>query len=202
MPEFAGPTLDLVGRIRAWMPDPPRTRELAAKSFWKACSGDGFALKPGPRARDGVYRWHLQQAVAFAMRKEKSSNSSVRRPTRRPKRAEEAAPPRQSWRTRTVSRQWANSRPPLPTKSTNLSLRAHERRNRCALARPSATQSGKGHAVDRPHYQRRQRAADIVSRIRDFSKKAPAQKEVVEINEAILEIMTLPVPRCQSMAFR
>jgi C4-dicarboxylate-specific signal transduction histidine kinase len=35
------------------------------------------------------------------------------------------------------------------------------------------------------------RAADIVSRIRNFSQKAPAQKGVVEINEAILEIMGL-----------
>ena len=35
------------------------------------------------------------------------------------------------------------------------------------------------------------RAADIVSRIRDFSKKAPARKERLEINEAILEIIGL-----------
>ena len=35
------------------------------------------------------------------------------------------------------------------------------------------------------------RVADIVSRIRDFSKKAPARKEDLEINEAILEIMGL-----------
>jgi C4-dicarboxylate-specific signal transduction histidine kinase len=35
------------------------------------------------------------------------------------------------------------------------------------------------------------RAADIVSRIRDFSKKAPARREDLEINEAILEIMGL-----------
>ena len=35
------------------------------------------------------------------------------------------------------------------------------------------------------------RAADIVSRIRDFSKKAPARKGDLEINEAILEIMGL-----------
>jgi signal transduction histidine kinase len=35
------------------------------------------------------------------------------------------------------------------------------------------------------------RAADIVSRIRDFSKKAPARKEDLEINDAILEIMGL-----------
>jgi signal transduction histidine kinase len=35
------------------------------------------------------------------------------------------------------------------------------------------------------------RAADIVSRIRDFSRKAPTRKEGLEINEAILEIMGL-----------
>ena len=35
------------------------------------------------------------------------------------------------------------------------------------------------------------RAADIVSRIRDFSKKAPVRKEDLEINEAILEIIGL-----------
>ena len=35
------------------------------------------------------------------------------------------------------------------------------------------------------------RAADIVSRIRDFSKKASVRKEDLEINEAILEIMRL-----------
>ena len=35
------------------------------------------------------------------------------------------------------------------------------------------------------------RAADIVSRIRDFSRKAPARKESLELNEAILEIIGL-----------
>jgi PAS domain S-box-containing protein len=35
------------------------------------------------------------------------------------------------------------------------------------------------------------RAADIVSRIRDFSKKAPARKEELDINDAIMEIMGL-----------
>jgi C4-dicarboxylate-specific signal transduction histidine kinase len=35
------------------------------------------------------------------------------------------------------------------------------------------------------------RTADIVRRIRDFSKKAPARRESLEINEAILDIMGL-----------
>jgi signal transduction histidine kinase len=35
------------------------------------------------------------------------------------------------------------------------------------------------------------RAADVVSRIRDFSKKSPAQEEDLNINEAIREVMIL-----------
>jgi PAS domain S-box-containing protein len=35
------------------------------------------------------------------------------------------------------------------------------------------------------------RAADIVGRIRDFSKKAPVRKESLQVNEAILEIIAL-----------
>ena len=35
------------------------------------------------------------------------------------------------------------------------------------------------------------RAADILSRIRDFSKKAPARREALQINEAILDIIGL-----------
>jgi PAS domain S-box-containing protein len=35
------------------------------------------------------------------------------------------------------------------------------------------------------------RAADIVSRIRDFSKKAPVRKESLEVNDAILEVIGL-----------
>ena len=46
------------------------------------------------------------------------------------------------------------------------------------------------------------RAADIVSRIRDFSKKAPARKEELEINEAILEIVGLTRVADVRLAFR
>ena len=45
------------------------------------------------------------------------------------------------------------------------------------------------------------RAADIVGRIRDFSKKAPARKGDLEINEAILEIMRLTRVAMSDMAF-
>jgi len=40
---------------------------MAAKTFWECVhSGQGFAFETRSlRARDGVYRWHLQQAVAL-----------------------------------------------------------------------------------------------------------------------------------------
>ncbi len=58
------------------------------------------------------------------------------------------------------------------------------------LAREPPNLEGVRQSIDRIISDSK-RAADIVSRIRDFSKKAPAQKGDVEINEAILEITGL-----------
>jgi PAS domain S-box-containing protein len=58
------------------------------------------------------------------------------------------------------------------------------------LARQPPNLEEAGQAIDQI-VKNGKRAADIVSRIRDFSKKAPAQNEELEINEAILEIMIL-----------
>ncbi len=67
--EFAGQTLDFVrSRPEAWMHAVhPEDREMAAKSFWEGVrSGQGFAVETrNLRARDGSYRWHLQQALAL-----------------------------------------------------------------------------------------------------------------------------------------
>lgn len=45
----------------------PEDREMAAKRFWEGVhSGQGFAFETRSlRARDGTYRWHLQQAVVL-----------------------------------------------------------------------------------------------------------------------------------------
>jgi signal transduction histidine kinase len=45
----------------------PEDREIAAKSFWQGVhSGQGFASETRSlRAKDGTYRWHLQQAVVL-----------------------------------------------------------------------------------------------------------------------------------------
>ena len=83
--EFAGQTVDFVrSRPDAWMTAVhPEDREIATKSFWAGVhSGEGFAMETRSlRARDGTYRWHLNQAVVLRIPKEKSLNSSAPRPT-------------------------------------------------------------------------------------------------------------------------
>src|ERR1700733_3653901 len=67
--EFAGQTLDFVrSHPEAWMTAVhPEDREMAARSFWEGVhSGQGFAMETRSlRAQDGLYRWHLNQAVVL-----------------------------------------------------------------------------------------------------------------------------------------
>jgi PAS domain S-box-containing protein len=67
--EFSGQTLDFVrSHQEAWMTAVhPEDRETASRIFWEGVrSGTGFAFETRSlRAHDGVYRWHLQQAVAL-----------------------------------------------------------------------------------------------------------------------------------------
>ena len=67
--EHSGQTLDFVrSHPEAWMTAVhPDDRETASGAFWEGVrSGQGFAMETRSlRARDGVYRWHLQQAVVL-----------------------------------------------------------------------------------------------------------------------------------------
>jgi PAS domain S-box-containing protein len=67
--EFAGHSLDFVrSHPEAWIAAVhPEDREMAAKSFWEGVhSGQDFAFETrSRRAKDGVYRRHLQQAVVL-----------------------------------------------------------------------------------------------------------------------------------------
>ena len=67
--EFSGQTLDFIrSRPEAWMTAVhPEDREAASKAFWDGVrSGQGFAFETRSlRAKDGTYRWHLQQAVVL-----------------------------------------------------------------------------------------------------------------------------------------
>ena len=65
--EFSGQTLDFVrSHPEAWMSAiHPEDRETASKAFWEGVrSGRGFSVETrSRRARDGIYRWHLNHAV-------------------------------------------------------------------------------------------------------------------------------------------
>ncbi len=67
--EFSGQTLDFIrSHPEAWMTAVhPEDRETATKTFWDGVrSGRGFAFETRSlRARDGTYRWHLQQAAVL-----------------------------------------------------------------------------------------------------------------------------------------
>ena len=67
--EFAGQTIDFVrSRPEAWMTAVhPEDRDAASKAFWEGVrSGQDFAFETRSlRAKDGTYRWHLQQAVVL-----------------------------------------------------------------------------------------------------------------------------------------
>jgi len=67
--EYSGQTLDFVrSHPEAWMTAiHPEDRETASRAFWEGVrSGQGFAFETRSlRARDGIYRWHLNQAVAL-----------------------------------------------------------------------------------------------------------------------------------------
>jgi PAS domain S-box-containing protein len=65
--EFSGQTLDFVrSHPEAWMAAVhPDDREASSRAFWDGVrSGQGFAVETRSlRAKDGTYRWHLQQAA-------------------------------------------------------------------------------------------------------------------------------------------
>jgi PAS domain S-box-containing protein len=67
--EFSGQTLDFVrSHPEAWMSAVhPDDREQASRAFWDGIrSGKGFVFETRSlRARDGAYRWHLNQAIAL-----------------------------------------------------------------------------------------------------------------------------------------
>ena len=196
--EFAGQTLDFVrSHPEAWMTAVhPEDREFAAKSFWKGVqSGQGFAFETRSlRAQDGVYRCHLQQAVVLrdaegTVLKSVGTTTDIDDQ----KRAEEAL--------RQAAAELAHANRIATMGQLSASI-AHEVNQPIAAALMSAGTAARWLARQPPNLgEARQaidhiikdgkRAADVVSRIRNFSQKSPAQNGVVEINETILEILGL-----------
>jgi PAS domain S-box-containing protein len=196
--EFAGQTLDFVrSRPEAWMTAVhPEDREFAAKSFWKGVqSGQGFAFETRSlRDQDGVYRHHLQQAVVLRDAEGKVLKFvGTTTDIDDQKRAEEAL--------RQAEAELAHANRVATMGQLSASI-AHEVNQPIAAALMNAGTAARWLARQPPNLEKvgkaldhiiedGKRVADVVSRIRNFSQKAPAQNGVVEINEAILEIMGL-----------
>jgi len=196
--EFAGQTLDFVrSHPEAWMTAVhPEDREFAAKSFWKGVqSGQGFAFETRSlRARDGVYRCHLQQAVVLRDAEGKVLEFvGTTTDIDDQKRAEEAL--------REAAAELAHANRIATMGQLSASI-AHEVNQPIAAALMNAGTAARWLARQPPNLEKvgeaiehiikdGKRAADVVSRIRSFSQKPPAQNGFVEINEAILEIVTL-----------
>jgi C4-dicarboxylate-specific signal transduction histidine kinase len=174
----------------------PEDREFAAKSFWKGVqSGQGFAFETRSlRAQDGLYRRLLQQAVVLRDAEGKVLKFvGTTTDIDDQKRAEEAL--------RQAAAELAHANRVATMGQLSASI-AHEINQPVGATLINAGTAARWLARQPPNLEEARqsidriisdsnRAANIVSRIRDFSKKAVAHEGDLEINEAILEIMTL-----------
>jgi PAS domain S-box-containing protein len=196
--EFAGQTLDFVrSHPEAWMSAVhPEDREFAAKSFWKGVqSGQGFAFETRTlRAQDGLYRRHLQQAVALRDAEGKVLKFvGTTTDIDDLKRVEEAL--------RQAAAELAHANRIATMGQLSASI-AHEVNQPLAALLTNAQTAVRWLGRQPPNLEKAKllidriitdanRTTDIVSRIRGFSKKAPVRKEILEINETILEVLGL-----------
>ncbi|MER8692913.1 ATP-binding protein [Mesorhizobium opportunistum] len=188
--EFAGQTLDFArSHPEAWMTAiHPDDRAMAVKSFWEGVhSGQDFAMETRSlRARDGAYRWHLQQAVVL-----RDSEGKLLRFVGTTtdiddlKRAEEALRQAQGDLAR-INR--------VTTMGELAASLAHEVTQPITGALTNATVCLRGLDRDQPDYDQlrtavnrmvrdAQRAADILKRIRSQFERGSLDREVLDLNE-------------------
>jgi PAS domain S-box-containing protein len=196
--EFAGQTLDFVRSYpEAWMTAVhPEDREVAAKSFWAGVnSGQDFAMETrNRRARDGTYRWHLNQAVAL-----RDSEGNVLRfigtttDIDDQKRAEETL--RQSQadlarinRVTTMGELAASLVHELSQPIGGAMINANVCLRRLAHDSPDLDEV---RTAVRRSVRDVQRAADIISRIRSQFEKGSVDREAVDVNEISRETVAL-----------
>ena len=196
--EFAGQTLDFVrSHPEAWMTAVhPEDRETAARTFWKGVrSGQGFSFETRSlRARDGVYRRHLNQAVVLRDAKGKVVKFvGTTTDIDDQKRAEEAL--------RQAAAELAHANRIATMGQLSASI-AHEVNQPIAAALMNAGTAARWLTRQPPNLEEARqsigrivtdgrRAADIVGRIRALARKAPAKMESLIINEVVLGMIGL-----------
>jgi len=196
--EYSGQTAEFVGSSpEAWMTAVhPEDRDAASRAFWDGVrSGQGFAMETRSlRARDGSYRWHLQQAVVLrdaegrilkfigtttdiddqkrveeALRQARDDLARINRATTMGELAASLA--------HEVSQ-------PISGAITNASTCLRK------LGSDEPDLDGVRTAVARIARDA-QRAAAIIARIRSQFKRGALQREVIDVNEIIRETVAL-----------
>lgn len=196
--EFSGQSLSFIqSHPEAWMiAVHPEDREAAARSLWEGVhSGQGFAFETRSlRAKDGAYRWHLQQAVVL-----RDSEGKVLKfvgtttDIDDQKRTEEALRQAQGDLAR-INR--------VTTMGELTASLAHELSQPISGAITNANVCLRKLGRDQPDLEEvravvarigrdAQRAAEIVKRIRSQFEKGASNREVIDVNEVIRETIAL-----------
>ncbi len=203
--DLSGQTLDYIrSRPEAWMTAiHPEDREAAATAFWKGVrTGQGFAFETRTlRARDQTYRWHLQQAVVLhdadgKVLKFVGTTTDIDDQ----KRAEQGARDSER-RYHEIQLQLAHANRVETMGHLSASI-AHELNQPLSGAVVSAETALLWLSGDQPDIAEAQkavtrvvrdskRASEVFQGIRALVKKAPPQKERLDINEVIRDIIGL-----------
>jgi PAS domain S-box-containing protein len=196
--EYTGHTPEYVNsHPEAWMATlHPEDREKAAGSYWDGIrSGRGFTMEARfLRARDGTYRWHLNRAVAV-----RDSEGNILRFVG-------TSTDVHDWRQ--AQEELHNTQAELAHTTRVLTMGeltasiAHEVNQPLGAIVASAGACERWLAATPPQMEKARRAlerivndgrraGEVIKRIRALMKRQAPQKEWLEINEAILEVIAI-----------
>ncbi len=199
--EFAGQTPDFVrSHPEAWMTAVhPEDREMAARSFWEGVhSGQGFAMETRSlRARDGKYRWHLNQAVVL-----RDSEGKVLKfvgtttDIDDQKRTEEALRQAQAelahvTRVTTMGELAASIAHEVNQPIAGVLINGNACLRRLARVREESADLTEAREATQRIIRDGNRAGEIIAHIRTFFKKSEPATEPLNLNDTIAEIIVL-----------
>jgi PAS domain S-box-containing protein len=196
--EYTGQTPEYVNsHPEAWMATMhPEDREKASRIYWDGIrSGRGFTMEARfLRARDGTYRWHLNRAVP------------VRDPEGKIIRLVGTSTDVHDWRQaqealRNTQAEFAHMTRVMTMGELTASI-AHEVNQPLGAIVTSAAAGERWLAAQPPQMDKvrraleriasdGKRAAEVIRRIRALMKRQVPRKEWLDINETILEVVTL-----------
>jgi PAS domain S-box-containing protein len=196
--EYTGQTPEYVNsHPEAWMTTlHPEDRERAAGIYWDGIrSGQGFTMEARfLRARDGAYRWHLNRAVAL-----RDSEGNILRFVG-------TSTDVHDWRQaqeelRDTQAELAHTTRVLTMGELTASI-AHEVNQPLGAIVTSAAACQRWLAANPPQMEKARRAlerivndgrraGEVIKRIRALMKRQAPQKERLQINEAILEVIAI-----------